>query len=143
MTEAKRRNPVVTGWLVAIAGLVIAFLLGWGLMTIGAGKLEAARKTRQPLQYAVSFIATEAIGATQEAAAAVAASNWGEAQQRLGRVNEIVTALERAKSDENGSRIDRVRRSLGEAQAAVGQQKSEARDRVEQLISDLEALQVK
>jgi biopolymer transport protein ExbB/TolQ len=143
MAEEKRRNPVVVGWIIAVVGLIIAFLLGWALMGIGSSRLAEARREQQPLRNAVSFMATEALGAAREAAAAVASSNWGEAQQRLTRVNEIVTGLERAKSNENARQIEQVRRALGQAQTAVGEQDRSARDAVDRLIAALEALQVK
>jgi biopolymer transport protein ExbB/TolQ len=143
MTEERRRNPVAVGWAIAVAGLIVAFLLGWALMGIGSSRLAEARREQEPLRNAVSFMATEAVGAAREAATAVASNNWGEAQQRLTRVNEIVTALERAKSDANARQIEQVRRALSQAQTAVGEQNRSARDAVDRLISSLEALQVK
>jgi biopolymer transport protein ExbB/TolQ len=143
MAAQRRRDPVVVGWAIAVAGLIIAFLLGWALMAVGAGRLAEARREQQPLRNAVSFMATEAVGTAREAATAVASNNWGEAQQRLTRVNEIVTALERAKSDQNARQIEQVRRALGQAQTAVGEQDRNARDAIDRLISALEALQVK
>jgi biopolymer transport protein ExbB/TolQ len=143
MTEERRRNPVAVGWAIAVAGLIVAFLLGWALMGIGSSRLAEARREQEPLRNAVSFMATEAVGAAREAATAVASNNWGEAQQRLTRVNEIVTALERAKSDANARQIEQVRRALSQAQTAVGEQNRSARDAVDRLIASLEALQVK
>lgn len=143
MSEETRRNPVVTGWIVAVVGLVIALLLGWVLMGIGSSKLEQARKEQEPLRNAVSFIATDGAGAARDAATAVANNNWGEAQQRLARVNEVVTALERAKSKENTRQIEQARRALGQAQTAIGEQSRDARDTVDRLVASLEDLQVK
>ncbi len=133
----------MTGWIIAVVGLIIALLLGWVLMSVGSSKLEQARREQEPLRNAVSFIATEGVGATRDAATAVANNNWGEAQQRLARVNEIVTALERAESTENTPQIEQARRALGQAQTAVGEQSRDARDTVDRLVSSLEALQVK
>ena len=143
MAEEKRRDPVVTGWIIAVVGLIIALLLGWVLMGIGARRLAQARREQEPLRNAVSFMATEAAGAARGAATAVASDNWGEAQQRLTRVNEIVTGLERAKSNGNARQIEQVRRALGQAQTAVGERSRDAGDAVEGLVSALEDLQVK
>ena len=44
-----KRNPVLTGWMVAIVGLAIAALLGWATMSIGRARIVEAKDMQQQL----------------------------------------------------------------------------------------------
>jgi len=143
MSQPKRRNPVVVGWAVAVAGLIVAILLGWALISIGSSRLDQARKEKAPLRLAISFMASEGITAARGAADSVSSSNWGDAQRKLVRANAVITAMERSTTADNRRQVQQARRTLGEAQEAVGRREPNARDNVDRLILRLEDLEVK
>ncbi len=105
-------NPVLRGTLIAVAGLLFAGLLGWGMMSIGAGRLRDAEKTKEPLRQAVSFLAGDAIAAANEADLAISNKNWGETQKPLRRVDEVVTALEKSATPDTQEQVTQIRAAL-------------------------------
>jgi len=141
---AKRMS---TGWLglvIAVAGLVIAILLGWALMAIGANRLDQANKIRasaeRRLMTAMGFAAEEAMRDAQQADIAIRRSNWGEAQTRLSRVNELVTLMEQIAPASRSTAVRRLRERLAEAQQLVGNQSEGATQVTDALVTDLDDL---
>ena len=134
---------MVRGTLIAIAGLVIAGLLGWGLMSIGARRLREAEQQKEPLRHAMSVLAGEAIAAADEAALAVANKNWGDAQKPLRRVDEVASGMQQAATPETQGKVERARAALKEAQDALGKQDESTQAKLDALASQLRALQSK
>lgn len=139
MSETRGRSPVVTGWLVAVVGLILAGGLGYLLMWIGSNRIEAAKKTERPYQIALGYVAQSGVEAAQKAEQAVGTNNYGQAQQALDDAGKAVTAMERAASDANRDRLQQVRAALSDAQAAVGKQDKEAAGKIAALRQQLEA----
>src|SRR5512140_900411 len=105
MAEAKRRNPVATGWLVAIVGLVVALLLGLGLMRIGKQRMKAAEATARPYAVAFAALAENALAPLGKAQDSVASKDWGQAQTALDETGKVITQMEAAASDANRGQV--------------------------------------
>jgi hypothetical protein len=133
MSEVKRRNPVMTGVLVAIVGLMLALLLGLVLMKVGSNRLEAAKRTERPYRIAFALLAQNGVAAVSRAQSSINTRDWGQAQRALDEAGMIVTQMETAASEADLAQVGRVRAALGEAQTVVGQQTEEAPDKVQKL----------
>jgi hypothetical protein len=144
--ESRQSSPL-SGYLIAVIGLVIAVALGWAMMAIGARRLADAERVREQaegrLLVAVSFAAREAVTQAQEARVSIIRSNWGDAQRRLSRVNELVTLLEQVAPDADREAVNQVRDRTGEVQRLVGEQSTDALSALDTLITDLDALRGK
>jgi len=139
MSEEKKRNPVATGVLVAVIGLLAALLLGLVLMKVGGNRLEAAKKTEKPYQVAFGIIAQSGVEAAGRAQSSLSAKDWGQAQRALDDAGTVVTELESATSEGNRDAMGQVRQALGDAQTAVGKQRDDAPDKVQKLKDQLQA----
>jgi type II secretory pathway pseudopilin PulG len=141
--ESRQSSPLF-GYLIAVIGLVIAVALGWAMMAIGARRLADAERVREQaegrLLVAVSFAAREAVTQAQEARVSIIRSNWGDAQRRLSRVNELVTLLEQVAPDADREAVNQVRDRTGEVQRLVGEQSTDALSALDTLITDLDRL---
>lgn len=141
-----RSNPM-SGWLVAVIGLLIAVILGWAMMAIGAGRLEAAKKTRSDaegrLLIALDYAAREAMREAQGAQVAINKDNLGEAATRLSRANDLVTLMEQVAPESMRSGVSDVRNSLSGAQQQVGARSQDAAQSVNTLITQLDGLTAK
>ena len=141
--ESRQSSPLL-GYLIAVIGLVIAVALGWAMMAIGARRLADAERVREQaegrLLVAVSFAAREAVTQAQEARVSIIRSNWGDAQRRLSRVNELVTLLEQVAPDADREAVNQVRDRTGEVQRLVGEQSTDALSALDTLITDLDGL---
>jgi hypothetical protein len=141
--ESRQSSPLF-GYLIAVIGLVIAVALGWAMMAIGARRLADAERVREQaegrLLVAVSFAAREAVTQAQEARVSIIRSNWGDAQRRLSRVNELVTLLEQVAPDADREAVNQVRDRTGEVQRLVGEQSTDALSALDALITDLDGL---
>jgi hypothetical protein len=128
-------------------GLLVAVLLGWAMMAIGARKLRDAAKLQADaesrLLIALDYAASQAMAQTQEARVSLNRDNWGEAQSRLDSVNELVTLMERVTPDRTRPDVDRLRDRLGEAQRLVGEQSKDALSALDSLITELDGLRKK
>lgn len=141
-----RSNPMF-GWLIAVIGLLIAVILGWAMMAIGAGRLEAAKKTRSDaegrLLIALDYAAREAMREAQGAQVAINKNNLGEAAARLSRANDLVTLMEQVAPESMRSEVNDVRNSLSEAQQQVGARSQDAAQTLNTLITQLDGLTAK
>lgn len=133
MSEPKPRNPVTTGALVAVVGLIVALLLGLGLMKVGSNRMEAARRTERPYRIAFALLAQNGATAVSRAQSSINTRDWGQAQRALDEAGTIITQMETAASEADLAPVGRVRAALGEAQTAVGQQSADAPDKVQRL----------
>jgi hypothetical protein len=133
MGETKKRSPVMTGVMVAVVGLIIALLLGLGLMWVGGNRMEAARKTERPYRIAFGIVARGAAEATGRAQSSLNTQDWGQAQRALDDAGTVVTQMETAASEADRTQVGQVRAALGDAQTAVGQQAADAPDKVQRL----------
>jgi hypothetical protein len=133
MSEAKPRNPVTTGALIAIIGLIVALLLGLGLMKVGSNRLEAAKRTERPYQIAFALLAQNGVSAVSRAQSSLNTKDWGQAQRSLDDAGTIITQMETAASEADRTPVSQVRSALGDAQTAVGQQSADAPDKVQKL----------
>jgi len=149
MGEVRPRGQEGTrsGWAIAVVGLLVAVLLGWAMMAIGARKLRDAAKLQADaesrLLIALDYAASQAMTQTQEARVSLNRDNWGEAQSRLDSVNELVTLMERVTPDRTRPDVDRLRDRLGEAQRLVGEQSKDALSALDSLITELDGLRKK
>jgi hypothetical protein len=120
------RNPVVTGWLVAILGLAVALILGWALISIGAGRIKRAEQTQREaesrLHIALDFAAGEALQGVRDTRVLLRNQNWGEGRSHLNRVNELVTLMEEVAPEGKQQAVRDIRDTLGRLQSAVGEQ---------------------
>ncbi len=139
-----RRNPVVTGWMVAIIGLIVAALLGWGLMSVGAGRIQQAEQTKvaaeAKLETALTFAAAEAVDELRKARLALHNNNWGSAQTTLSRVEDYVTFMEQVSPEGKRGAVAQIREAMGDLQGAVGQQSADAGGRLDALEAALAQL---
>jgi len=142
MSEDSGRNPVVTGALVALFGLIVAGALGFLLMWIGSNRMEAAKRTERPYLLALGYVAQDGVRAATKAQASLAANNWGEAQAALDEAGKAVTVMEQAASDANREQTHQVRLALSAAQAAVGKPDKDAPGKVADLRVRLQAFTV-
>jgi len=140
----QRTNRGLPGWLVAIIGLIIAALLGWAMMAIGARRLEQAKKLRAEsegrLMAAVEFAAREATREAQDAQVALNHSNWGEVGTRLARVGELVTLMEQVAPESQSGAVRDIRSRLGDAQRLAGEQSKDAPQSLSALVAALDGL---
>ena len=142
----KARNPVVTGWLVAVLGLVVAVLIGLAMMAIGAKRVEQAEQVRQQaesrllvaLDFAVELAADEAKSVDD----ALLASNWGSAARRLAQVSNAVNLMAQVAPDSKQQQVDEVRELLSQLQGAIGDQSKDARDRLDAFRTALDGLRM-
>lgn len=133
MSEPKKSNPVTTGVLVAVVGLIIALLLGLGLMKVGSNRMEAAKRTERPYRIAFALLAQNGTAAVSRAQGSLNTRDWGQAQRALDEAGTVITQMETAASPDNQEQVGRVRAALGEAQTAVGKQSEDAPDNVQKL----------
>lgn len=133
MSETKPRNPVTTGVLVAVFGLIIALLLGLTLMWVGGNRMEAAKRTERPYRIAFGLLAGNGVAAVGRAQSSLNTQDWGQGQRALDEAGIIVTQMETAASEADREQVGRVRETLGEAQTAVGKQADDAADKVAKL----------
>jgi len=141
-----QRKPM-SGWLIAVVGLLIAITLGWAMMAIGSRRLESANKIRSDsegrLMIAVDFAAGEAMKSSQDAQVAINRNNWGQAGSGLARVNDLVTLMEQVAPEDRRSAVSDVRSSLSDAQKQVGSQSQDAVQAMNTLITKLDGLRDK
>jgi hypothetical protein len=139
MAEVKQRNPVTTGWTVAIVGLLVALLLGLGLMRIGKQRMAKAAELARPYTVAFAALAENALAPLGKAQDSVTSKDWGQAQTALDEAGKVVTQMEAAASDENRGPVQQVRQALGDAQSKVGQQAGDTGDKLKDLQTRLQA----
>jgi hypothetical protein len=139
-----KRNPVVTGWMVAIVGLAIAALLGWATMSIGRARIVEAKDMQQQLDtrlYAMlDDIAEEANLQANAVDREIRNSNWGAAQRELSGVGKCVGMMEQIALDGRDEGVTRARESFDELDRAVREQNTDARERLDAFRQDLEAV---
>jgi hypothetical protein len=139
-----RRNPLLTGWLIALIGLAIAVLLGWAMMSIGARRIAVAKEMKAQAQdrlyVAVEFSAEQAVGKLQDARRDLRRQNWGSAQGALSEVEDCVTFMEQVAPEDRVKQVRQVRERIGELQSAVGEQSEDAMDRLDALEAALDEL---
>ena len=139
-----RRSPLATGWMIAIIGLIIAILLGWALMSIGAARIKQAEQIRvaaeSRLQIALSFAAKGAIDELRQARLALHNKNWGSAQTVLSRVEDHVTFMEQVAPEGKRKPVSEIRERIGELQRAVGEQSKDSVERLDALEAALDQL---
>ncbi len=128
--RAGGRSPVLTGWLVAIIGLVIAGLVGWATISIGTRRIQDAEQTKvevqSQLRIAVTFAANQAVAKLREARLELHNKNWGSAQMVLSSVEDHITFIEQVAPDEKSKQVGRIRAGIGDLQRAVGKQSADA-----------------
>lgn len=139
----RRTNPMLGIWI-AVIGLLLALILGWTMMRIGAGRLAAAAKIRSDaegrLMVAVEFAASEAVNQAQEARLSMSQGNWGEAQRRLSRVTGLVTLMEQVAPQSKMASVAQLRERLGEVQRLVAEQSRDALGSLDALVTQLDEL---
>ena len=139
-----KRNPVLTGWMVAIVGLAIAALLGWATMSIGRARIVEAKDMQQQLDtrlYAMlDDIAEEANLQANAVDREIRNSNWGAAQRELSGVAKCVGMMEQIALDGRDEGVRQVRESFDELDRAVREQSSDARELLDTFRQDLEAV---
>jgi len=142
----KARNPVVTGWLVAVVGLLIAVLIGWVMMTIGARRVESAEQIRQQaesrLLVALDFAVELASDEAKSVDDALLSSNWGSAARRLAQVSNAVNLMDQVAPESRQKQVDEVLELLSQLQGAIGDQSSDARDRLDAFRTALDGLRM-
>ena len=133
----RRRNPVVTGWMVAIVGLLIAVGIGWMLVTIGTTKMETAEKIRRAadskLELEMSFGASRAMDDLRPVRLAVHNRNWGEATAALAPVAAGVAFIARVAPEGQQDSVVRAEEGLGELRRAIEDQSPEAMEHLTDL----------
>lgn len=139
-----KRNPVLTGWMVAIVGLAIAGLLGWATMSIGRARIVEAKDMQQQLDtrlYAMlDDIAEEANLQANAVDREIRNSNWGAAQRELSGVGKCVGMMEQVALEGRDQGVRQARESFDELDRAVREQSSDARERLDAFRQDLEAV---
>ena len=142
----KARNPVVTGWLVAVVGLLIAVLIGWVMMTIGARRVESAEQMRKQaesrLLVALDFAVELASDEAKSVDDALLSSNWGSAARRLAQVSNAVNLMDQVAPESRQKQVDEVLELLSQLQGAIGDQSSDARDRLDAFRTALDGLRM-
>ena len=142
----KARNPVVTGWLVAVVGLLIAVLVGWVMMTIGARRVESAEQMRKQaesrLLVALDFAVELASDEAKSVDDALLSSNWGSAARRLAQVSNAVNLMDQVAPESRQKQVDEVLELLSQLQGAIGDQSSDARDRLDAFRTALDGLRM-
>ena len=142
----KARNPVVTGWLVAVVGLLIAVLIGWVMMTIGAKRVESAEQMRKQaesrLLVALDFAVELASDEAKSVDDALLSSNWGSAARRLAQVSNAVNLMDQVAPESRQKQVDEVLELLSQLQGAIGDQSSDARDRLDAFRTALDGLRM-
>jgi hypothetical protein len=117
------------------------------MMGIGARRLRDAERVRSGaearLMAAVEFAVGEAISQAQEARLAINKNNWGEAQTRLSRANDLVTLIEQVAPEGKRSAVGQVRNRLNETQRLTGERSQDALASLDSLITDLDGLREK
>ena len=139
-----KRNPVLTGWMVAIVGLAIAAFLGWATMSMGRARIVEAKDMQQQLDtrlYAMlDDIAEEANLQANAVDREIRNSNWGAAQRELSGVAKCVGMMEQIALDGRDEGVRQVRESFDELDRAVREQSSDARELLDTFRQDLEAV---
>ena len=142
----KARNPVVTGWLVAVVGLLIAVLIGWVMMTIGAKRVESAEQMRKQaesrLLVALDFAVELASDEAKSVDDALLSSNWGSAARRLAQVSNAVNLMDQVAPESRQKQVDEVLELLSQLQGAIGDQSKDARDRLDAFRTALDGLRM-
>lgn len=130
--------------MIAVIGLLIALVLGWAMIAIGAGKMRGAKQIQAGAEaksaIAVEFAAEQSVAWAQEARLALNKGNWGAAQTRLARVNDLVTLMEQVAPEGKREAVSQVRDRLGEVQQLVGEQSKDSADALDLLATDIDGL---
>ena len=142
----KARNPVVTGWLVAILGLLLAVLIGWAMMAIGARRVEQAEQVRQKAESRLLVALDSAVALAADEAKSVddalLSSNWGSAGRRIPDLTNAVTLMDQVAPEGKRQQVDEVRELLSQLQGAIGDQSKDARDRLDAFRTALDGLRM-
>ncbi len=140
----KRRNPVVTGWKVAIVGLLIAGLVGWISLSIAGRKMERAvqmqREAESKLEVEVKFGARKALEELRPARLALHNDNWGEAADELGAVRDYIELMQRVAAKGSQSEVEKVSKEFEQLEAAIEEQSKNAMDDMTALEGALDEL---
>ena len=142
--EKRPRDPRQAAWLIAVVGLLIAVVLGWAMMAIGsarmrrAGQIQATAEAKNAI--ALEFAAEQSVSWAQEARLALNKGNWGAAQTRLSRVNDLVTLMEQVAPEGSRQGVSQVRERLAEVQQLVGDQSKDSGAALDLLVTDIDAL---
>ncbi|UCC67210.1 MAG: hypothetical protein JSV79_08705 [Armatimonadota bacterium] len=140
----RKRNPVVTGWLVAVIGLAIAVALGWGMMSIGAARLKNAEQIRleaeSKLQMEIGFGARRAIDELLPVRLALHSNNWGAASDALSPVEDCAEFIQRIAPEGRLDSVAQVSKKLDDLQSAIRDQSKDAMDRLTALEAALNEL---
>jgi len=137
------RNPIVTGWMIAVGGLIVAAFFGFLLMWVGSNRMKSAKQLEQPYHLAFGYIANDADIQIKNAEGAIKSNNWGEAQDFLNAAGQAISSMELATSDPDKDRVHQIRITLGEVQTAVGNRDPSAADKADNLSKQLEGFIVK
>ncbi|GEM_PF-1369446 len=119
----RARNPVATGWLIAIAGLVLAVLVGWIMLSIGARRIEHAQQLRtaaeSQLEMAMEFAAEDAIEAVRAARLELQRGNWGRVEAHVRRADDLVAFMAQMAPERSRRPVAALREELSQLQRAV------------------------
>jgi hypothetical protein len=140
----KKRNPVLTGWMVAIIGILLAALLGWALMSVGAGRIARAEEVRAEaelrLQSALTPVTEEAYTQAQVVDRALRRDNWGDASRELSRLDRLADLMEQISPQEKQRTVAQLRSSLEELHSAFDKRSDKARDVLDSIMLSLDEL---
>jgi len=140
----KKRNPVLTGWMVAIIGLLVAALIGWIMMSLAARKVQQAGEAEKRLQGEVEFWTIRAKGELLTVQEQLSKGNWGlAAEEALPRLGESVDSIKRVAPSSKAGLVEEVYRKLDELEDAVQRQSGEAMERLIALQRALDRLMEK
>jgi len=138
-------SPAAKAWLIGAVLILIALLLGWALMAIGAGRVRKAEQIRtaaeSKLSVAVSFVASEAIAQVRDARLAINKNNWGSAQITLSQVGEKVAFMRQVAPDNQVAAIDQISEELSTLQKSASEQSKDTVQQLDALETSLDALQ--
>jgi hypothetical protein len=141
-TRPARRSPVLTGSLIAIAGLLLAVLLGWAMMSTGARKIERGeqltREAESKLEYVTASAAQKASAKLNAARPHLRNRNWGSAKAILADVGDYVGIMEQVSADTTLKHVRQVREGFVDLERAVGEQSEDAMERLDTLQAALD-----
>jgi hypothetical protein len=137
-------SPVAKAWLIGVVLVLIALLLGWALMAIGAGRVRKAEQIRtaaeSKLSVAVAYVAGEAISQVRDARLAINKNNWGSAQVTLSQVGEKIAFMRQVAPDNQIAAIDKISEELTRLQKSASEQSKDTVQQLDALETSLDAL---
>jgi len=138
------RSPLARAWTTGVVLIIIAIVIGWALIAIGARRITNAKQiqtaSESKLAIAVSYVAGEAMSQLRDARLAINKNNWGSAQIILSQVAEKVALMRQVAPTDEVDAVQRISDQLTRLQKSADEQSKDTIQQLDALETSFDAL---